>query len=288
MTENYNEKFQILYISPFLAGGTAGLTVDVSLFPLDTIKTRLQSESGFLKSGGFKGVYKGLGPQVVSSAPQGALFFLTYESIKHFGEPNISSKFHPFLHMVAGATGEVVACLLRVPTEIIKQRRQVSNRKVLNIILRTYRQEGFIKGFYRGYGSTVLREVPFSLIQFPLWEYFKTSYRRYFKNNIPLESFEVATCGALAGGLAAALTTPLDVVKTRIMLADKKIASTGDIAIRKMFCTVYREKGFKGLFAGFTPRILWITIGGYIFFGAYDFSRRFYDDCFSTNSDYDL
>lgn len=52
-------------------GGIAGLTVDISLFPLDTIKTRLQSQQGFLKAGGFKGIYKGLGPQAIGSVPTG-------------------------------------------------------------------------------------------------------------------------------------------------------------------------------------------------------------------------
>lgn len=36
--------------------------MDVALFPIDTVKTRLQSERGFWRSGGFRGIYKGLGP----------------------------------------------------------------------------------------------------------------------------------------------------------------------------------------------------------------------------------
>ena len=55
----------------FQAGAAAGLIVDVALFPLDTLKTRLQSQYGFWKSGGFKGVYKGIGPTAVGSAPCG-------------------------------------------------------------------------------------------------------------------------------------------------------------------------------------------------------------------------
>lgn len=53
------------------AGATAGLVVDVTLFPLDTLKTRLQSQYGFWRSGGFYGVYKGIGPTAVGSAPCG-------------------------------------------------------------------------------------------------------------------------------------------------------------------------------------------------------------------------
>lgn len=55
----------------FQAGALAGLTVDVALFPLDTLKTRLQSEKGFFKAGGFKQIYKGIGPTAAGSAPCG-------------------------------------------------------------------------------------------------------------------------------------------------------------------------------------------------------------------------
>lgn len=53
------------------SGALAGLAVDLSLFPLDTIKTRLQSEAGFLAAGGFRGVYAGIGSVAIGSAPGG-------------------------------------------------------------------------------------------------------------------------------------------------------------------------------------------------------------------------
>ena len=37
-----------------IAGGLAGFVVDVSLFPIDTIKTRFQSKTGFWAAGGLK------------------------------------------------------------------------------------------------------------------------------------------------------------------------------------------------------------------------------------------
>ncbi len=60
-----------------IAGGFAGFAVDVSLFPLDTLKTRAQSQQGFFKAGGFKGVYQGLGPAALGSFP-GGLFILIF------------------------------------------------------------------------------------------------------------------------------------------------------------------------------------------------------------------
>jgi solute carrier family 25 S-adenosylmethionine transporter 26 len=62
-----------------VAGGLAGTSVDVALFPIDTLKTRLQSPQGFLKAGGFRGIYNGLGAAAAGSAPGAALFFSTYE-----------------------------------------------------------------------------------------------------------------------------------------------------------------------------------------------------------------
>lgn len=63
------------YSTPFshslLAGALAGTAVDTLFFPLDTLKTRAQSHAGFKASGGFVGVYRGLGSAVVGSAPGG-------------------------------------------------------------------------------------------------------------------------------------------------------------------------------------------------------------------------
>ena len=53
------------------AGGVAGASVDLILFPLDTIKTRLQSPQGFNKAGGFRGIYAGVPSTAVGSFPNG-------------------------------------------------------------------------------------------------------------------------------------------------------------------------------------------------------------------------
>ena len=55
------------------AGGIAGTTVDIVLFPLDTIKTRLQSSKGFWGAGGFHRIYAGIVPAAAGSAPTGRL-----------------------------------------------------------------------------------------------------------------------------------------------------------------------------------------------------------------------
>ena len=266
------------FTASLVAGGVAGVSVDLILFPLDTIKTRLQSPQGFNKAGGFRGIYAGVPSAAVGSFPNAAAFFLTYEYVKSLLHTDSTSHFKPVKHMLAASTGEVVACLIRVPSEVVKQRAQVSaSSKTLQIFLTILSEEG-IQGLYRGYKSTVLREIPFSLVQFPLWESLKmvrcslTEALWAWRRGHVVDSWQSAVCGAFAGGFAAAVTTPLDVAKTRIMLA-KAGSSTAVGNVLSAMHGVWRSQGLAGLFAGVLPRMAAISMGGFIFLGAYDQAR---------------
>ncbi|XP_046389907.1 S-adenosylmethionine mitochondrial carrier protein-like [Ischnura elegans] len=259
----------------FIAGGAAGIAVDISLFPLDTLKTRLQSRQGFWRSGGFRGIYAGLGPAAVGSAPNAAVFFCTYDLIKRIACPYVDERWKPVVHMFAASCGEVSACVVRVPVEIVKQRCQVAASTSVIQVIRGIAENGGIRGFYQGYFSTLLREIPFSLIQFPLWEALKSfwiSHRKSRGFHDSLSASQVAVCGAIAGGVSAALTTPMDVAKTRIMLNTNK---NGTNKVSLVLKEVYINQGIRGLFAGVLPRVLWISIGGAIFFGVNERTKSF-------------
>ncbi|KAH0495495.1 hypothetical protein TgHK011_009042 [Trichoderma gracile] len=178
--------------SALLAGALAGTTVDLSLFPLDTLKTRLQSSAGFFPSGGFSGIYRGIGSALVGSAPGAAFFFCTYETTKSFLSNRLRPSSNPdssdgssaatswvpadiLTHMLASSLGEVAACSVRVPTEVVKQRAQAghhggSSARALAHILRSGSsgpggQRSLVavwRELYRGWGITVFREVPFT------------------------------------------------------------------------------------------------------------------------------
>ena len=53
------------------AGAVASTSVDVAMFPLDTLKTRMQSRQGLWMAGGFRGIYSGLLAAAIGSAPSG-------------------------------------------------------------------------------------------------------------------------------------------------------------------------------------------------------------------------
>lgn len=254
------------FATALIAGSAAGTAVDVILYPLDTVKTRLQSANGFWKTGGFSGIYRGVLPAFVGSAPNAAVFFATYDTSKHKLEKYFRCANNPAVHMIAASLGEITACIVRVPVEIVKQRRQaLGDKRAIVLMSEILNKEGFL-GFYRGYGTTILREIPFSVIQFPLWEYFKMQVAHRKGNVSPFES---SLCGALAGGIAAGVTTPFDVAKTRIMLAEANtVEATGSFLT--IWRIVYSQRGLKGLFSGVIPRTIWISFGGSIFFGTYE------------------
>ncbi|VDO45372.1 unnamed protein product [Haemonchus placei] len=243
-----------------ICGAGAGLAVDLGLYPLDTIKTRLQSKQGFIAAGGFRNIYSGMGSVAIGSAPGAALFFLSYRTINGCFENETS-----LVHAFSASLAETIACAVRVPTELVKQRLQASIPKpALTQVCRELYQSNRLLGFYRGYLSTVTREIPFAVIEFPLYEFLKKTVTS--KQGCDCTPIEGAACGSVAGAFAAALTTPLDVAKTQIMLSKSRETPTILMTLNE----IYTTRGFAALFSGIVPRVLWMTAGGFVFFGAYE------------------
>lgn len=201
------------------------------------------------------------------------VFFITYETIKeklhHYKVFSPGGNAHILNHMIAASVGEVASCLVRVPYEVIKMRSQTSIAKQVSNIAITrgvIAKEGFY-GLYRGFSSTVIRDLPFSAIQYPIWEQLKVRHLR--KHKRPASASESAFYGSIAGAVAAFITTPLDVAKTRIMLADRSdLLASGKVGSALKAITA--ERGAAGLFAGVVPRVLWISVGAAIFLGSYE------------------
>lgn len=235
-----------------------------------------------------------MGSALIGSAPGAALFFVSYEGVKALfrerrpletaggsggatrtgiaGKLPTSAWTEPLEHMVAASVGEVAACAVRVPTEVVKQRAQAlqasGSTAALMQILGRRRQTGVAgcwRELYRGWSVTVMREVPFTVVQFPLWEGFKEWWRRREGKDV-VEGWESGLAGCVSGAVAAAVTTPLDVLKTRLMLERDKVGAV--VMARR----IVRESGVSVFFKGLGPRTMWIGIGGWLFLGSYQWA----------------
>jgi len=254
-------------VTSIVSGGIGALAFDGVLHPVETVKTRLQSDTGFLKSGGFRGVYRGVASALLGSVPYGAAFFLAYDASKLCLSKRISND--TAVHMFGACIGETVASTVHMPFEVVKNTAQgPGNFNSLSAFKHVCKSG--IHGLYCGLFSRVCREIPFVFLEFPIWEFLKVKVANHYKRDVT--ALESGICGSVAAAIAAAVTTPLDVAKTRIILSDKNSPSYTENPFRIMY-QVYRDEGARKLFSGTIPRVVWLSLGAFLYLGAYDFSK---------------
>ncbi|CAZ79719.1 unnamed protein product [Tuber melanosporum] len=222
-----------------VAGGIGGSTGDILMHSLDTVKTRQQGAptaikystmsdayATILREEGFRrGLYSGVTPAFMGSLPGTVIFFGVYE----FSKRNLIDAGCPenLAYLSGGFLADLFASVVYVPSEVLKTRLQLQGRYnnpyfksgynyrgTIDATRTIIRREGPAALFY-GYKATIMRDLPFSALQFAFYEQFQKaakSYRGSRDIGLPLE---IATAG-FAGGLAGVITCPLDVVKTRI------------------------------------------------------------------------
>jgi hypothetical protein len=237
----------------WIAGAFAAFTVDLVVYPLDTIKTRFQSPdyARLYRNGSntafspamFRGVYQGVGSVIIATLPSSGAFFTTYEGVKSIisnhnpsldGSPSSSSKGllpAPIVHAIASGTAELISCAILTPAEVIKQNAQMvdnssSDRARVNATMQTLRRfRSNPLALWRGYAALAGRNLPFTALQFPMFERIKEGIKGYrdekgLRTHSLFESgWITAVSAGLGGSVAAVVTTPVDVIKTRIMLS---------------------------------------------------------------------
>ncbi|CAN4081142.1 unnamed protein product [Withania somnifera] len=253
-------------------GGIAGAFTYVCLHPLDTIKTKLQTKgaseiySGTIdavvktfQSKGILGFYSGVSAVIVGSTASSAVYFGTCE----FGK-SILSKFPQYPSVLipptAGAMGNIVSSAIMVPKELITQRMQAGAKgRSWQVLMRILEKDGIL-GLYAGYSATLLRNLPAGVLSYSSFEYLKAAVLSNVKKE-RLEPFQSVCCGALAGAISASLTTPLDVVKTRLMTQfhSEAASKVGAVMVTGVSATVkqmLKEEGWAGFTRGMGPRVL--------------------------------
>ncbi|KAG1335475.1 putative Adenine nucleotide transporter BT1, chloroplastic/mitochondrial [Cocos nucifera] len=177
--------------------------------------------------------------------------------------------FAQLMILTAGAIGGAASSLIRVPTEVVKQRLQTGQfASAPDAVRLIIAKEGF-RGLYSGYSSFLLRDLPFDAIQFCIYEQLRIGYKIMARRE--LNDPENAVIGAFAGAITGAITTPLDVMKTRLMIQGSANQYNGLLNCAQ---TIIREEGPTAFLKGIGPRVLWIGIGGSIFFGVLERTKR--------------
>ncbi len=96
-----NKRWKCFFVK---AGSIAGCSVDLILYPIDTIKTRLQEKRNLNKLKLFSSLYSGVGSILIGSGPSSALFFTAYYLTKQ----NVGLSSQWTIDMISATCGEIV------------------------------------------------------------------------------------------------------------------------------------------------------------------------------------
>ena len=308
------------YQSHFIGGAISLAAAYAAMHPLDTIKTNMQAMLAPTQRGKrqtftvesvratlfnvnvWRSLLKGFTVSIVGAAPQGGIRFSTYEFVKcrviaaqeHHARNGtvpptaLASIDHPFLTTAfSAACGDLASSVVKIPREVITQRMQTGQYTTTSeAISHIIASEG-IRGMYTGYVSTALRDIPFMIILFSVYETAKTMSGGLCADYV----WASAMAGAVSGGLAGWATTPVDCVKTRIMTQStqslRSALKSGDGVIQRagMYETtsaLYKSGGVRALFTGATARSVWWFCVCGMFFPSYEASKnilyRYYDE----------
>ncbi|KAF3781812.1 Mitoferrin [Nymphaea thermarum] len=276
-----------------VAGSIAGSVEHMAMFPIDTLKTRMQvlaSGSGgsvgqalrsVVKVEGALGLYRGIGAMGLGAGPAHAVYFSVYERCKSLLGGNLPGH-HPFAHAAAGVAATVASDAVFTPMDVVKQRLQLKSspyRGVADCISRIMREEG-LKGFYASYKTTVVMNAPFTAVHFTTYEAAKRVLMEVSPGGVSEERLLVhVTAGVAAGALAGVVTTPLDVVKTRLQCqgvcgCDRFTSSS----IGSVIQMIVRREGYAGLMRGWRPRMLFHAPAAAICWSTYEAAKAFFQE----------
>ncbi|XP_022745221.1 uncharacterized protein LOC111295762 [Durio zibethinus] len=261
-----------------LAGGLSCALSTSLMHPVDTIKTRVQASTltfpeiiSKLPQIGVRGLYRGSIPAILGQFSSHGLRTGIFEASK-LVLINVAPNLPDIqVQSMASFCSTFLGTAVRIPCEVLKQRLQAGLfDNVGEALVGTWHQDG-LKGFFRGTGATLCREVPFYVAGMGLYAESKKLAQQLLRRE--LEPWETIAVGALSGGLAAVVTTPFDVMKTRMMTAP----GGRPISMSMVAFSILRHEGPLGLFKGAVPRFFWIAPLGAMNFAGYELARKAMD-----------
>ncbi|KAJ1808709.1 mitochondrial aspartate-glutamate transporter agc1, partial [Coemansia sp. RSA 2599] len=264
----------------FAVGAVAGGIGAAVVYPIDLVKTRMQNQRSavvgemmyknsvdcfrkVIRNEGILGLYRGLGPQLVGVAPEKAIKLTVNDFVRARLTDRDTGKIALASELFAGAMAGGSQVVFTNPLEIVKIRLQIQGEMLKEtagaatpIVRRgavTIIKELGLLGLYKGASACLLRDVPFSAIYFSCYSHLKTDVFREGERRLGIVDLLLA--GAIAGMPAAYLTTPADVIKTRLQVVARK-GDTVYTGLMDAARKIYKEEGFKAFFKGGPARIV--------------------------------
>lgn len=264
----------------FVQGGIAGGIGAFTVYPIDLVKTRLQNQRSnvvgevlyrnawdcvkkvYKNEGGVRAFYRGVLPQLVGVAPEKAIKITVNEMIrKKKTDPDTGMIPLGWEIFAGGAAG---GCQVAVtnPLEIVKIRLQMAGemarveggQAVQRGAWHVVKQLGLL-GLYKGAGACLWRDIPFSMIYFTSYAHLKKDMFSEGKQGKQLSFGELLLAAGIAGMPAAYMTTPADVVKTRLQ-TQARAGQTVYKGVLDGFAKIYQEEGLRALYKGGVARVI--------------------------------
>ena len=273
-----------------IAGAFAGIMEHSVMFPIDALKTRMQSLSAtgntsksllsqISKISSVEGsfaLWKGVQSVILGAGPAHAVYFGTYEFCKKkmIKEEDLFT-YQPLKTALSGAAATTASDALMNPFDTIKQRMQLNpNYKVWQITKQIYQTEGF-KAFYYSYPTTLVMNIPFTALNFVIYE----SSTNFLNPSHTYNPLIHCICGGLSGTLCAAVTTPLDCIKTVLQVRGSKTVTLPILkeanTFQKATKALFQVYGWKGFWRGLKPRIIATMPATAISWTAYECAKHF-------------
>ncbi len=240
-----------------VAGALAALVVT----PFDVVTRRVQAGdfatsrialASLLRNDGVVALFRGIGPTLSMFVSTNALYFPVYEQLRTRLRSSTTIGDGPIAPFLAGTIARVAVATLSAPLEYLRTHMQAQRAPsqgtgtiaVLRVLLRSG-----AGNLFSGLGPTLWRDVPHSAVYWVLVEHLRDAFGGLDRSTTPAAvHFMSAWC---AGTVAAAATTPFDVIKTKM----QKEANGRGKSVSLISREIWQVKGLRGFFAGLGPRV---------------------------------
>ena len=267
--------------SDVLAGAVARAASQSTVHPLDTLKVRMQAcgVGGSAAAAAaassappraalarLAGLYAGVGGAAAGAGVYIGTYFAFYgaacnclAATTDLGPGAIA--------FVAGAAGALGGSVVKVPLAVCIRSVQAGVYPSAPTAAARIVAAAGVGGLYTGYVPTLLEDVPDMAFKFATYESLRAAHAALVGGHKASVAEELAM-GAAAGAVAAAATTPLDVVKTNMMCA-----AAARPSMRAACATALAAGGPRALFAGVGPRALSNGLNSAVFFAFFSSLR---------------